>query len=321
MPLFGSHLSVAGGLYKAVDAAAALGMSSVQIFTHSPSQWSVTAADQSKKGPSVRWQGKQLAEADIQRFFDSLKRSDVTRPCAHNSYLINLATPDDDLWQKSIDALVGELQRAEALGLQGVVMHPGSHVGSSEELGQRRIVDGMNEALRQTSGIRCQYWLETTAGQGSCLGHRFEQIGFVLNEVREPERLGVCVDSCHIFAAGYPLQTPEEYADTMNQLDRAIGIKRVKAWHLNDSKKPLGSRVDRHEHIGEGFLGLEPFRHIVNDPRFAKTPMYLETAKGERDGINLDAMNLATLRSLIKTPGKQKSGRTAKAGKSKVESV
>lgn len=320
MPLFGSHLSVAGGLHKAVDAAAALGMATVQIFTHSPSQWSVTATEQSKQGSTGRWQGKQLAQENIQRFFDSLKQSELTRPCAHNSYLINLATPDEELWQKSIDALVGELQRAEVLGLEGVVMHPGSFVGSSEEEGQRRIVQGMNEALRQTAGIRCQYWLETTAGQGSCLGHRFEQIGYVLNEVREPERLGVCVDSCHIFAAGYPLQTAEEYADTMEQLDRTIGIERVKAWHLNDSKKPLGSRVDRHEHIGEGFLGLEPFRHIVNDPRFADTPMYLETAKGERDGVNLDAMNLATLQSLIKTPAKPKSNRTGKPAKARIES-
>lgn len=321
MPLFGSHLSIAGGLYKAVDAAAALGMNTVQIFTHSPSQWSVTVAEQPKKGSRGRWQGKQLAQADIQRFLDSLKQSELTRPCAHNSYLINLATSDDELWRKSIDALVGELQRAEALGLAGVVMHPGSFVSSSEDEGQQRIVEGLNEALRQTSGIRCQYWLETTAGQGSCLGHRFEQIAFVLNEVREPERLGVCVDSCHIFAAGYPLQTEAEYAATMEELDRTIGIERVKAWHLNDSKKPLGSRVDRHEHIGEGFLGLEPFRHIVNDPRFADTPMYLETAKGERDGVNLDAMNLATLRSLIKEPAKAKSGRSTKIATSRVKSA
>ena len=148
--------------------------------------------------------------------------------------------------------------------------------------------------------------METTAGQGSNLGHRFEQIGFVLNAAREPERLGVCVDSCHIFAAGYPLQTKAEYAATMDEFDQRIGIDRIRAWHLNDSKKPLGSRVDRHEHLGEGCLGLEPFRHIVNDPRFADTPMYLETEKGERDGINLDAMNLATLRGLLKKSPKRK---------------
>lgn len=301
MPLFGSHLSIAGGLYKAVDAAAALGMDTVQIFTHSPSQWSVLPVSTEQK-----WQGKVLADDDIRKFREALEKSGIRRPCAHDSYLINLATPDDALWQKSLEAVVSELLRAESLGLEGVVMHPGSFVTSSEEQGQRRIVQGLDEAHRRTKGVRCQYWLETTAGQGTNLGHRFEQIAFVLDEVKEPERLGVCVDSCHIFAAGYAVQTQTEYDETMDKLDRSIGIERVRAWHLNDSKKPLGSRVDRHEHIGEGCLGLEPFRLILNDPRFADTPMYLETEKGERDGVNLDAMNLATLKSLMTKSSKKK---------------
>ena len=286
MPLFGSHLSIAGGYYKAVDAAAALGMETVQLFTKNNNQW----------------KGKPLADDDVRLFREALERTGIRRPCAHNSYLINVASPDDVLWQKSIDALVDELQRAEALGLDGVVMHPGAFVGSSEEAGQRRIVTALDEVHTRTVGTRCQLWLETTAGQGTCLGHRFEQIGFVLREVRDSERLGVCVDSCHIVAAGYPLQTPDEYAATMAEFDKAIGVKRVRAWHLNDSKKPLGSRVDRHEHIGEGFLGLEPFRHIVNDPRFADIPMYLETEKGERDGEQLDAINLRTLKGLLEKP-------------------
>ena len=315
MPLFGSHLSIAGGLYKAVDAAAELGMDTVQIFTHSPSQWSVkpnhsadtegSSAKKAKSGQS-QWVGKLLADDDIRNFREAIERTGIRRPCAHDSYLINLATPDDTLWQKSIEAIVAELQRAESLGLEGVVMHPGSFVTSSEDEGQHRIVEGLNEALRRTKGVHCQYWLETTAGQGTNLGHRFEQIAFVLNAVREPERMGVCVDSCHIFAAGYSLQSSAEYAETMSEFDETIGIDRIRAWHLNDSKKPLGSRVDRHEHIGEGCLGLEPFRHIVNDPRFAQTPMYLETEKGERDGQNLDAMNLATLQSLIAKPSKRR---------------
>ncbi len=290
MPLFGSHLSIAGGYYKAVDAAAELGLQTVQLFTKNNNQW----------------KGKPLADDDIRRFRDAVERTGILRPCAHNSYLINLASPDDTLWQKSVDALVDELQRAELLGLAGVVMHPGSFVASSESEGQQRIVKGLDEAHQRTTGLQCQYWLETTAGQGSCLGHRFEQIGYVLNEVRESDRLGVCVDSCHIFAAGYPLQTKSEYAATMDEFDRSIGIQRIRAWHLNDSKKAFGSRVDRHEHIGEGFLGIEPFRHIVNDPRFAEIPMYLETEKGERDGVNLDAMNLATLQGLIVKKRKQK---------------
>ncbi len=313
MPLFGSHLSIAGGLFKAVDAAAELGMNTVQIFTHSPSQWAVkslgpddTANPNAEGASQTRWQSKLLADDDVRRFRVAIVRTGIQRPCAHDSYLINLATPDDTLWQRSIEAIVAELQRAESLGLEGVVMHPGSFVASSETEGQDRIVKGLDEAHRRTAGLHCQYWLETTAGQGTNLGHRFEQIAFVLNNVREPERLGVCVDTCHIFAAGYPLQSKAEYAETMRAFDELIGIDRIRAWHLNDSKKPFGSRVDRHEHIGEGCLGLEPFRHIVNDSRFAQTPMYLETEKGEREGVNLDAMNLATLQSLIAKPAKKK---------------
>ena len=290
MPLFGSHLSIAGGYYKAVDTAAELGLQTVQLFTKNNNQWAA----------------KPLSDEDVRLFREAIQRTGVQRPCAHDSYLINLASPDETLWKKSLDALVIELERAESLELECVVMHPGSFVTSSEEEGQQQIVKGLDEAHHRTAGIRCQYWLETTAGQGSNLGHRFEQIGYLLENVRNPERIGVCVDSCHIFAAGYPLQTTEEYAATMDEFDRHIGINRICAWHLNDSKKPLGSRVDRHEHIGEGFLGLEPFRHIVNDVRFADTPMYLETEKGERDGIDLDAMNLATLKSLIVKPAKKK---------------
>lgn len=291
MPLFGSHLSIAGGYFKAVDAAGALGLQTVQLFTKNNNQWA----------------GKPLTDDDIRLFREAITRTGIQRPCAHDSYLINLASPDDVLWQKSLDALVHELERAEALGLEGVVMHPGSYVTSSEEEGLERIVDGLDEAHRRTKGFRCQYWLETTAGQGSNLGHRFEHLATILDRVQESSRLGVCVDTCHIFAAGYALQSPDEYAATMDEFDRLIGVSRIRAWHLNDSKKPLGSRVDRHEHIGEGCLGLEPFRHLLNDIRFAEIPMYLETEKGERDGVNLDAMNLATLKSLIKKPAKKRS--------------
>jgi deoxyribonuclease-4 len=287
LPLLGSHLSIAGGYYKAVDAAAALEMDTVQLFTKNNNQW----------------KGKPLSDEDVRLFREAVARTGIRRPCAHNSYLINLASPDDVLWQKSTAAMVDELQRAEALGLDGVVMHPGSFVSSSEDAGLKRIAEALDEVHNQTSGFHCELWLETTAGQGTNLGHRFEQIAAILQSVRDADRLGVCVDSCHIFAAGYPLQTPDEYAATMADFDRTIGVDRIRAWHLNDSKKPLGSRVDRHEHIGRGCLGLEPFRHIVNDPRFAGIPMYLETEKGEEDGVEMDAINLATLKSLIAKPG------------------
>lgn len=283
MPLLGAHMSIAGGYFKAADAAAALGMETVQIFSKNNNQW----------------KGKPLSDDDVRLFREALERGHLKKPCAHNSYLINLASPDDVLWRKSIDASVDELQRAEALGVDGVVMHPGAFVTSSEEAGLQRIITGLNEVHTRCKNFRTQFWLETTAGQGSSLGCKFEHIAAILNGVDAPDRLGVCVDSCHIYAAGYPLQSDEEYAATMKAFDDLIGIHRIRAFHLNDSKKPLGSRVDRHEHIGEGFLGPEPFRHILNDPRFAELPMYLETNKGERDGENLDAINLRTLRGLM----------------------
>ncbi len=285
MPLLGSHLSIAGGYYKAADKAAVLGMDTVQIFTKNNNQW----------------KGKPLSDEDVKLFREAVAKAGLRKTCAHNSYLINVASPDDVLWQKSLDALVDELRRAEALGLDGVVMHPGSFVTSSEEAGLKRIAVALDEVHERTRGFRCQLWLEATAGQGTNLGHRFEHLATLLETVREADRLGICVDSCHIFAAGYPLQTPDEYATTMGEFDRLVGVDRICAWHLNDSKKPLGSRVDRHEHIGRGCLGLEPFRHILNDPRFADLPMYLETEKGEEDGEDLDTINLRTLKGLIAT--------------------
>ncbi|MCA9055732.1 MAG: deoxyribonuclease IV, partial [Planctomycetaceae bacterium] len=249
MPLFGSHLSIAGGYYKAADAAGALGMDTVQIFTKNNNQW----------------RAKPLSDEDVRQFQDAVARHGLRIPCSHDSYLINLGSPDDSLWNKSLDAFVIELERAEALGLAGVVMHPGSFVDSTEAEGLDRVVEGLNESLRRTPGQRVQIWVETTAGQGTNLGHRFEHLRHLLDRVDPADRMGVCVDTCHIFAAGYPLQTPDEYAATFQEFDDVVGINRIRAFHLNDSKKGLGSRVDRHEHIGEGGLGLEPFRHLLND--------------------------------------------------------
>jgi deoxyribonuclease IV len=283
MPLFGSHLSIAGGYYKAVEAAAELGMETVQLFTKNNNQWA----------------GKPLTKEDVKLFRDAIERAGIQQPVAHDSYLINLASPKDELWQKSLDAFIVELQRAEELGLIGVVMHPGSYVESDEESGLKRIVKALDAAHRATPKFKTLTLLETTAGQGTNLGAKFEHLAEIIAGVKHPDRLAVCVDSCHIFAAGYPLATREEYAATMRKFERVIGLDRIRCFHLNDSKKPLGSRVDRHQHIGEGCLGLEPFRHLVNDPRFAKLPMYLETEKGERDGRDLDAINLETLRGLL----------------------
>jgi len=297
MPLLGSHLSIAGGYYKAVEAAAALKMDCVQIFTKNNNQW----------------KGKALSAEDVAQFRDAIERTGIRMPCGHDSYLINLASPSEPLWKQSLDAFVIEIERAEALGLVGLVIHPGSRVDSSEEEGLRRIILGIDEALKRTPHAKVQIWLETTAGQGSSLGHRFEHLRAILDGVKERNRLGICIDSCHVFAAGYPLSSSEDYRGTLAQFDAIVGLDWVRAFHLNDSKRALGSRVDRHEHIGKGHLGREAFRNILNDPRFAALPMYLETRKGIVNGRPLDAMNLATLRRLMKpkTAGR-KTGKSPK---------
>jgi deoxyribonuclease-4 len=247
-----------------------------------------------------QWKAKPLSQADIDEFRAALKRTGVKCPVAHDSYPINLASPDEVLWQKSLEAFTIELERAEALGLIGVVMHPGSFVNSTEEAGLLRIVAALDDAHQRTAGFATLTLLETTAGQGSNLGHRFEHLARILKNVAQPERVAVCVDTCHIFAAGYPITSKTDYAATMAEFDRVVGLDRIRAFHLNDSVRELGSRVDRHAKIGAGKLGLEPFRHLLNDKRFASVPMYLETPKGEEDGQELDAINLRTLRSLIK---------------------
>jgi deoxyribonuclease-4 len=297
MPLLGCHLSIAGGYYKAVEAAAAFKMDCVQIFTKNNNQW----------------KGKALSPADIALFRDAIERTGIRMPCGHDSYLINLASPTESLWRQSLEAFVVEIERADALRLAGLVIHPGSYVDSSEAEGLRRIVQAIDEAFERTRQTSVQIWLETTAGQGSSLGHRFEHLRAILDGVKESHRLGVCIDSCHVFAAGYPLSSPADYRATLAQFDAIVGLDRVRAFHLNDSKRDLGSRVDRHEHIGKGRLGREAFRNILTDPRFATLPMYLETPKGTVNGRALDAMNLATLRRLMKP--RTVSAKTGKAPK------
>jgi deoxyribonuclease-4 len=276
-------MSVAGGVWNAVLAAGRLGMEAVQLFTKSNSQWGA----------------KPLSEADLAAFRDALRETRIEGPVAHNSYLINMASPDDALWRKSVDAMVVELERAEALGISDVVAHPGAHVGAGEEAGLARVVAALDEVHRRTAGFAVQVALEVTAGQGTCLGARPEHLGAIVARVAEPARLGVCLDSCHLFAAGYALGDEEAYNRAMADVDRCVGLDRVRVWHLNDSRKPCGSRVDRHEGIGRGAMGLEAFRRIVNDARFAGLPMILETPKGTEGGAELDAVNLGVLRGLV----------------------
>ena len=282
MPLLGAHMSIAGGYYRAVEHAQAAGCEVVQLFTKNNNQW----------------RAKPITDEQAELFRAKLEETGVTLPMAHSSYLINLASPDETLWQKSVDALVVEMQRGEQLGLHGVVLHPGAHTTATEEEGLANIIRALDQMHADVGELDCRCLLETTAGQGSNLGWRFEQLAAILNGVRETQRLGVCVDTCHIFAAGYPLETPDEYDQTMQEFHRLVGIDRIAAFHLNDSKRELGSRVDRHEHIGRGELGLEPFRHLMNDRRFAAVPMYLETPKGTQEDEDWDRINLRTLREL-----------------------
>jgi len=286
-------MSIVGGYCRAVDAAAELGMDCVQLFTKSSNQW----------------RAKPLIDADVDLFQQALRRTKIRMPSAHDSYLINLASPDDVLWKKSLDAFVVELERAEALGLVGLVMHPGSYVASTESAGLKRIGKTLNAATRRTKGFQTEIWIENTAGQGTNLGWQFEQLAKLLDRLTRPERFGVCFDTCHAFAAGYGLKSSDEYAETMSTFDRLIGLERIRAFHLNDSKREQGSRVDRHAKIGAGELGLAPFRHLLNDRRFAGLPMYLETPKGVENGKSLDAINLATLRRLIRRPRRKAAGK------------
>ncbi len=282
MPLFGAHMSIAGGFHKAVAASVALGCETVQIFTKNPNAW--TAAP--------------LADEDIRVFRQALETAGLRFATAHDSYLINLASPDEDAYRKSITAFTEEVRRASALGLSYLVTHPGAHLGSGEEAGLARVVAALDEVRSRMAGSSVQVLLETTVGQGTYLGGRFEHLRTILEGVRDRDWLGVCLDTCHMFAAGYPLDTDEEYAGTFEEFDCVVGLGELKLFHLNDSAKAFGSRVDRHAGIGLGEIGVEPFRRLVNDPRFRELPMILETPKEDDDGREMDAVNLAVLRRL-----------------------
>ncbi len=282
MLLIGAHVSISGGLHKAFPIAQEIGCTAMQIFTKNASQWKT----------------KPLQENDIELFKSAWNASGIACVVAHDSYLINLGTPDDELLAKSRDAMLIEVQRCEQLGIPYLVMHPGSHVGSGEEAGLRRVAESFDEIHRQTDGFRTQILVETTAGQGTNLGYRFEQIARIFEQVHAPERLGVCFDTCHAFAAGYDIRTETGYRETMAAFDRLIGLDRLKAIHLNDSVKPLGSRVDRHEAIGKGHIGVDGFRWLMNDARLAHIPKILETPKGD-DPVASDKENLARLYALL----------------------
>jgi deoxyribonuclease-4 len=279
--LLGAHQSIAGGVEKALGRGQEAGCDTIQIFVKTPS----------------RWVSKPLAEENVVAFRAAVAETGIWPVFAHALYLINLATPDEALWRKSLDALTDDLERCERLELPGLVIHPGSHMGRGEEAGLTRIIAALDEVHTRLPGYKVQVWLETTAGQGDQLGYRFEHLQAMIAGVQAPERLGVCFDTAHAFAAGYELRTREGYQETWATFDRLLGLDRLRAVHLNDSKRALGSRVDRHEHIGQGLLGVEPFRLLLNDTRFHGVPMTLETEKGP--DLAEDKENLRLLRSLI----------------------
>lgn len=305
MTLLGAHMSIAGGLHKAVFRAAEVGCDCVQLFTASPRQFPVVKKDL-KSGRFLtknnnQWRAKPITDEDVEKFRSALKEHGIKHTISHDSYLINLGSPDDELWKKSIDAFVIELQRADLLGIPYVVAHPGAFTTSTEEKGLKRIAKGLDEAHKQTKNCKAKCLLETTAGQGSNLGWKFEHLAEIMALAKNPDRLGVCFDTCHVFAAGYAMDTEKNYKATMKSLNQTVGVQQVKAFHLNDSLRPFGSRKDRHAPIGKGEMGLAPFRFLLNDRRFRKVPMYLETPKEDDKGRNMDVVNLRTLRKLIET--------------------
>ena len=280
-PLLGAHMSIAGGVDKSLILGKTVDCDAIQIFTKSSRQWAA----------------KPYTKEEIELFDLNRKATGITTVIAHDSYLLNLGSPDDTLRKRSVAAFIDELERSEILGVSNLVAHPGSHVGAGEDQGIKTIVHSLDEVHKACPGYNVKVTLEITAGQGSNLGYRFEQIARMLDATKENERVRVCFDTEHAFAAGYDIRTKEGYQRTFAEFDEAIGLDRLAAFHLNDSKKEFNSRVDRHEHIGKGHIGVEAFRFLMNDKRFWNLPMCLETPKGP--DLAEDRENLTLLRSLI----------------------
>ncbi len=277
----GAHMSIAGGLHRAIDRAIAAGCGVLQIFTRNSNQW----------------KGKDLSEADVALFREKFAASGLREVVSHDIYLINLAAGSGEVRDKSLTAFRNELETCARLGIRKIVMHPGSHLADSPEAALARVSQAFDRLFQEVPQFQGRVLLETTAGQGTNLGRSFQELRTIIDGCRYPERFGVCFDTCHTFAAGYDITSEEGYRSTMAEFDRVIGLDRLECFHFNDSKKGLGSRVDRHEHIGQGMLGLNPFRFILNDQRFAATPKILETPKGDND--EMDAVNLGLLRGLV----------------------
>jgi len=279
--LFGAHESIAGGLFMAVERGHKATCDVIQIFNKSANQW----------------KAKKLDPKEVNRFFGIQKATGVTVVTSHTSYLINIASPKKDLAEKSFESLKDEMKRCKTLRIPNLVMHPGSHVGSGEEAGLKRVAKYTNRLFDELKGNNVTLLFEATAGQGTNLGYKFEHLAYLIDKIDNKKHIGVCLDSCHIFTAGYPLAPFDEYKKTMKAFDDIVGMDQLRIFHINDSKKDIGTKRDRHEQIGEGFIGLEGFRNIVNDKRFENVPLILETPK--KEDLFEDIENLKKLRGLV----------------------
>ena len=283
MDYLGAHMSISGGLHLAPGRGVEAGCGVIQVFTQNSNQW----------------RGKPVSDSDALLFREKWLESGLHEIVSHDIYLVNLASAPGEVREKSLAAFREEMERCARLGIGKIVMHPGAHLGEGEEVGIKRICEAFDLLIDQVTGYAGKILIETTAGQGSNVGYRFEHIRSIIDGVSQPDRFAVCYDTCHTFAAGYDITTPDGYEKTFAEFDRVIGLDLLQCFHINDSKKGLNSRVDRHEHIGQGAMGIEGFRFLVNDPRFVSIPKILETPKG--DDNEMDEINLKTLRDLIGT--------------------
>ncbi|HUV30794.1 MAG TPA: deoxyribonuclease IV [Acidobacteriota bacterium] len=278
---FGAHESIEGGVFNAIVRGRQATCDTIQMFNKSNNQW----------------RARKLGKEELDEYFRLIEETGVTVSVSHTSYLINIASPDKALNEKSYLSLREELERCEVLKIPNLVMHPGSHVGSGEQAGLDQIARNVNRLFDDLPQNTCTLLMETTAGQGSNLGYTFEQLAYLIDKTEDKDRIGVCLDTCHIFSAGYPITTVKDYRQTMKTFDEVIGLDRLRIIHANDSLRKFGDRKDRHEDIGKGHIGLDGFANFVNDKRLKDVPMILETPKGE--DLAEDIENLKVLRGLV----------------------
>jgi deoxyribonuclease-4 len=283
-PLIGAHMSIAGGVFNAIAFGVEMKCATIQLFTKSNNQW----------------KAKILTDGEVEQYFKDREKAAINPVVAHTSYLINIASPKEDIYKKSVESLIEEIERCDLLGIDDLVMHPGSYLDTTEEIGIKKIIDTLNNIFEKTHKLKARVALETTAGQGTNLGYKFEQLAEMIDGIENKERISVCMDTCHIFAAGYDIRDKKNYEKTIKQFDDTIGLSYLKAMHLNDSKMEFGKKRDRHEHLGEGYIGADAFKFIMQDRRLNNIPKLLETPK-ERDGIKMDKVNLDLLRKFHKS--------------------